>query len=129
MKRIKITSKDGLNRTWPNNTMVQIDGHEVPGVRSIGFETSVDKAPVFTIETIAAPEIEMGGDVLFEYHPRTIEEAARVLRRSCERGSENYNALVASIRSAVKEYHPNSDNVSLVAEAQSIANRILGIEN
>lgn len=127
MEHIKITSKDNTPRK--NNTMVQVGGHDVFGAKRVDFRVAVDEIPTFIIETIAEPEIEMYGEISFKYHPRTIEEAARVLRRACARGSENYNALVLSIKSVVKEYRPNADNISLVAEAQDIADRILGIEN
>lgn len=97
MEHIKITNKDNLSGNGWQGTKVQVGECEVPGVRSVDFRVAVDEVPTFIIETIAKPEIEMEGNVVFKFHPRTINEAACVIRKSFVKGNENYNALVSSI--------------------------------
>lgn len=128
MEHIKITNKDNLSGNGWQGTKVQVGEYEVPGVRSVDFRVAVDEVPTFLIETIANPEIEMEGNVVFKFHPRTINEAACVIRKSFAKGNENYNALVSSIKSIIDEYRPNAENGFRLKEAQDIADRILGIE-
>lgn len=129
MEHIKITNKDRFSKNGWQGTKVQVGEYEVSGVRSVDFRVAVDEVPTFIIETVAEPEIEMDGEAVFKYHPETIKEAARVIRKSFARGNENYNALVSSIKSVIDEYRPNSENEYRIREAQDIADRILGIEN
>lgn len=120
MEHIKVVN-NSETKGW-FGTEVFVGEHKISGARSVDFRVAMDEVPVFTIETLGEPDIEMDGDIVFKFHPETIKEACEVIRKSFSGNNDNYEALVASIESAIAECEDEYEM------ARDIANRILGIE-
>ena len=67
----------------------------------------------------------LNSDVGFNFTPRTIQEAAKVVRRALLTDDYLYNALIASIYSALSEMPEES---LMNDAAKRIADRIIGRE-
>ena len=106
-------------------TECYINDHKVNEVRSVNFHASCDEIPVVQFETMGMPEIDMPGDVKFSFAPKTIQEAAIVLRNEFMSNLESRQALISSIMSALKEM---PEEIEMQKVAELIANRIVGSE-
>lgn len=62
-------------------TQCEINGKRVEGVVGVDFHVSVDEAPRFVFEMKGMPDIEMNAEVQFCFTPKTVQEAATVIRR------------------------------------------------
>lgn len=119
MQTVKIKSID-------KRTHVFIDDRELKDITSILFDQSAGEIPSLTFETFGAPDIETdNADISFKFTPETISDAAKVIRHSFSTETELYDALAASIASALKEI-PSDTGVYDVAKA--VADRIMGEE-
>lgn len=120
MQKVKIQSTEN------SYTKIFLGDSELKRVRSVEFNQSVDMAPTFTFETLGLPNIEIDNpDIRFRFTPETVTDAVKVLRHSLLTDKELYNALAASIESAIKELPPRIDRERV---ARRIANRIIGRE-
>lgn len=107
-------------------TKIFVGDSELKRVISIEFNQSVDTVPCFTFETIGLPDIEIdNADIRFRFTPETTTDSIKVLRHGLLTDKELYNALVASIESAIKELPPRIDRE---CAARIIADRIIGRE-
>lgn len=121
MQTVKIQSTE--NET----AKIFVGGAELKRVISVEFSQSVDTVPTFKFETMGLPDIEIGNtDIRFRFTPETVVDSAKVLRHSLLTDKELYNALVASIESAIKEIPP--DGTWLHDAAVAVADRIIGRE-
>lgn len=115
----------------PNNAYmgkVLVDSKEVHGVKSVNFKCAVDEIPKFTLEMFGMPDIDMHGQVLFSFTPKTVEDAAKVLQNEFKTNPESYKALVSSIKSALKEVSSDIYEISNSAVAELVVKRIIGLE-
>lgn len=114
----------------PNNgwlgTEYHIDEKKIEGVKLVDFHVGVAELPVFTFEMNGIPDINMFGDVCFEFTPKTVQEAAEVICHECsDKHSDTYRAFVESVASALKEVPAGT---GLYDVAECIVNRIIGLE-
>lgn len=107
---------------------VIVDNKEIHGVKAVDFKCSVDEVPQFTLEMFGLPDIDMSGQVLFGFTPKTVEDAAKVLQHEFKTNPESRKAFEKSIESVLKEL-PANEETWCSDLAESIANRIIGIEN
>lgn len=129
LPRIQIinqTEVDDQNLSWMG-TQCFIDGKKIKPVKGVDFRVRVDEVPTFTFETVGMPDIDMQGQVFFQFTPQTVGYAAEVLRHEFKANPESRKALVDSIASAIKEM-PSEEELWSVDVAEMIANRIIGLE-
>ena len=107
---------------------VFVDNKEIQGVKAVNFKCAVDEVPQFTLEMFGMHDIDMSGQVLFAFTPKTVEDAAKVLQHEFKTNPESHKALVDSIASAIKEM-PSEEELWSVDVAEMIANQIIGIGN
>lgn len=124
----KVCVKNKGEGITPLGTIVEIDGKEIPKLRSIDFHVSKDEIPCFTIETIGMPDIEMEGRCDFRFDVETIQQACVILKTVMKIDLLIYNALVASIESALRESTIVWEEWEYEETAKKIADRIIGNE-
>lgn len=98
----KVSIKSGENGC-PIPAYVSIDDKSI-GAVSVKFSQSVDTVPTFEIELNGFPDIEALADIQFQFTPKTVEEAKRVLRHSFTKDNEFYSDLSISIAGKLKEF-------------------------
>jgi hypothetical protein len=118
--RVKVTNP---SNSW-RGTECFIDDHKVKNVRSVDFHVGVDEIPTFEFETIGFPDIDMTGDVRFEFTPETVQEEAAVLQHEVRINCEFYNAFIAGIEDLLRKDHFKSTSEL----AEKITDRIFGLE-
>ena len=89
-------------------------------------------------ETLGLPEIDMSGDIQFSFTPKTVQQAAVVLRNELSKRGDLYNVFLASMRSAIDDDFWNTretcgndldigeDDFNEAAEL--MLNRLIGLE-
>lgn len=134
IQRVKVVNP---NESWMG-TESYIDGKKIPNVRRVDIRVAVDEAPQFTFETLGLPEIDMAGDIQFNFTPETVQQAAVVLRNELSKRGVLYDSFLASMRSAIDEDFWNTrdrcgndldigeDDFNEVAEL--MLNRLIGLE-
>lgn len=122
--RVKVVNP---NNSWMG-THYYINDKEIEKVKSVDFHVGVDEVPTFVFETLGIPNIEMGGNIRFDFTPKTIIESIAVLRNELLKHSDFYEAFIASIESSLREQDvqglPFGDTQQEIAE--KILNRIIG---
>lgn len=91
-------------------TECYINEKKIECVKAVDFRVAVDEVPIFTIETMGAPDIDMSGDICFSFTPKTIREAVMVLRNELLKHGDFYNGFLASMRSAIDDKFWDSRN-------------------
>lgn len=122
MERVKVINPYGFDSL---GTECYIGGNKIE-VKSVDFHVGIDKAPVFTFETVGIPDIDMSGDVQFKFTPHTVHEAAAIIVKTfSDKRAPEYKVLVDSIYSALEELQEESDIYDV---ATAIVDRIIGLE-
>lgn len=106
-------------------THVEIGNNEIHGVVGITYSQYAGEVPQCTIETHCMPDIDALADIQFRFTPQAVQETAMVLRHNLILDKELYNAFLASIESALKEFPAE---MNLYDAAKVIADRIIGEE-
>lgn len=115
-------------------TDIYIDDVKVGGVRDIEyFKVGLDQVPTFHFEVVGMADlIEIQrADVEFQFTPKTLQEASRVLQDELKKHGELYNGFLASIESALSEYCSRCVGKASKANrevAEKILKRIIGEE-
>lgn len=121
LPRVKIiTDDDKFQRA-----RCYIDDVEVKLITGIESVIKPGQVPQFTFETVGMPDIDMHGQVLFSFTPKTVGDAAEVIRHEFKTHPESHKALVSSIESVLKELPENGETWSFEV-AEMIAKRIIG---
>ena len=120
-QRVKVVN---TNNGWLG-TEYYINDQKINNVRSVDFRVAVDEIPIFQFETMGMPDIDMDGDVRFNFSPETVQEAAVVLRHEFTNNMDSRQALIASIESVL---HEECSEYLLHSLAEKIANRIVDSE-
>lgn len=120
-QRVKVVN---TNNGWLG-TEYYINDQKINNVRSVDFRVAVDEIPIFQFETMGMPDIDMDGDVRFNFSPETVQEAAVVLRHEFTNNMDSRQALIASIESVL---HEECSEYLLHGLAEKIANRIVDSE-
>lgn len=108
-------------------TKCEIDGKEIGGVRRAYFHVSVnEEVPCFTFETYGIPDIEMNGDVHFQFTPKTVQEAAAVICKEFHPRSDYFKATVASVEERLNAAIPEHGEEFRKILAEDIVRQILG---
>lgn len=122
MARVKVFIPNGTG--WMG-TQCEIDGKQMEDVKRVNFNVAVDEMPCFTFEMYGMPEIEMEGDIRFQFTPETVRDAAKVIRNEFRPGTEYYAAMVVSVENRLK-WHIRDDRERRTV-AEGIVKQILGI--
>ena len=135
LPRVKVVNP---NESW-HGTEYCIDGNKVNNVKSVDFRVAVDEVPKFTFETLGLPEIDMSGDIQFSFTPKTVQQAAVVLRNELSKRGDLYDVFLSSMRSAIDDNFRNGNETCGDAldigqadfdeVAKLMLNRLIGIEN
>ena len=120
--RVKVVNP---NESWLG-TEYYIDGKKVSNVQSVDFRVAVDEVPQFAFETLGLPEIDMAGDIQFNFTPETVQQAAVVLQNEFQNNMASRFALYDSVRSVL--YENDIDKSITKMLAVEIGNRIFDLE-
>lgn len=130
MSKVKIISdecvKDGVAVTI-EKTRCFVDGVEIPRVISADFHISADEVPTFKFETIGRPDINMLGQVSFDFSPENLSDACLIVSEELKKHGDFYKAFVDSVKSALREV-PEGVSIQSNAVAVNIVRRIAGEE-
>lgn len=113
---------------YPMATHVYLNDEELHGIRCVEYRQAVDEVPQFKLELLRLPDIDMFGHVEFEYTPKTIQEAMRIVRDALINDEDFMAAFISSIESSVSDQGlsskiPFEDTLSI---ASKIMTRIMG---
>ena len=81
-----------------------IDGKPIPIVKSVDFHVAVNKVPIFNLELMATPDIEMEGLAQISVSSQSITDAISVLRHELLQRGEIYQGFKSSLKSALEIY-------------------------
>ena len=101
MSIVKIVNQDPYN--W-RGTECLIDGKPIPRVKSVDFHVAVNKVPIFNLELMATPDIEMEGLARISVSSQSITDAISVLRHELLQHGEIYQGFKSSLKSALEIY-------------------------
>lgn len=107
-------------------TQYEINGNQVNGVKSVDFHVAVDDVPRFTFEMMGMPDIELVGDIRFQFTPKTVQEAAVVIGKEFRPDSEYFKATVSAVEERLRAYIPDHMEV-FRALAEDIVRQVLGV--
>lgn len=120
MSRVQIKNK---NKDWLG-TEYWIDGNKVPHVKAVDFHVAVDEVPTFKFETMGRPDIDIPGELIFDFSPENLSDACLIVSEELKKHGDFYDAFVASVKSVLDE---PGDLFSKEC-AEQIVNRIIGEE-
>ena len=105
------------------------DGKEITRVRHVDANFDVDEVPTVNVEIAGGLDFEGMADIHFDYSPKTVKEACKILREELFKHGDLYNGFRSSIESSLKEqkvtgipFQPESDI------AENVLKRIIGEE-
>lgn len=132
--RVKVVNP---NEGWMG-TECYIDGKKIKRVKSVNFRVAVDEIPQFTFETMGLPEIDMSGNIRFQFTPETVQQASIVLRNELIANKDLRGTFLTSMLSALDDDFWNSretagDQLDIGYDdfkeaAELMLNRLIGIE-
>lgn len=108
-------------------TQFEIDGKKITGVKSVDFHISEEEAPRFTFEMYGMPDIEILGNVQFEFTPKTVQEAVKIILNEYTYSSGYFKALVSSVEERLRIHIPDQTDAFRKTLAEDIVKRILWI--
>lgn len=132
--RVKVVNP---NEDWMG-TECYIDGKKIKHVKSVNFRVAVDEIPQFTFETMGLPEIDMSGNIRFQFTPETVQQASIVLRNELIANKDLRGTFLTSMLSALdddfwKSRETAGDQLDIGYDdfkeaAELMLNRLIGIE-
>lgn len=132
--RVKVVNP---NEGWIG-TEYYIDGKKIERVKSVNFRVAVDEIPQFTFETMGLPEIDMSGNIRFQFTPETVQQASIVLRNELIANKDLRGKFLTSMLSALADDFWNSRETAgnqldigyddFKEAAELMLNRLIGIE-
>jgi hypothetical protein len=132
--RVKVVNP---NEDWMG-TECYIDGKKIKRVKSVNFRVAVDEIPQFTFETMGLPEIDMSGNIRFQFTPETVQQASIVLRNELIANKDLRSTFLKSMLSALADDFWNSRETAgnqldigyddFKEAAELMLNRLIGIE-
>nr|DAI80312.1 MAG TPA: hypothetical protein [Caudoviricetes sp.]DAQ93923.1 MAG TPA: hypothetical protein [Caudoviricetes sp.] len=102
MSIVKIVNQNPYD--W-RGTECFIDGKPIPRVKSVDFHVAVNEVPIFNLELMATPDIEMKGLARISVSSQSITDAISVLRHELLQHGEIYQGFKSSLKSAMKAYN------------------------
>ncbi len=132
--RVKVVNP---NEDWMG-TECYIDGKKIKRVKSVNFRVAVDEIPQFTFETMGLPEIDMSGNIRFQFTPEIVQQASIVLRNELIANKDLRGKFLTSMLSALDDDFWNSRETAgnqldigyddFKEAAELMLNRLIGIE-
>ncbi len=132
--RVKVVNP---NEDWMG-TECYIDGKKIKRVKSVNFRVAVDEIPQFTFETMGLPEIDMSGNIRFQFTPETVQQASIALRNELIANKDLRSTFLKSMLSALADDFWNSRETAgnqldigyddFKEAAELMLNRLIGIE-
>lgn len=132
--RVKVVNP---NEDWMG-TECYIDDKKIKRVKSVNFRVAVDEIPQFTFETMDLPEIDMSGNIRFQFTPETVQQASIVLRNELIANKDLRGKFLTSMLSALDDDFWNSRETAgnqldigyddFREAAELMLNRLIGIE-
>jgi hypothetical protein len=132
--RVKVVNP---NEDWMG-TECCIDDKKIKRVKSVNFRVAVDEIPQFTFETMDLPEIDMSGNIRFQFTPETVQQASIVLRNELIANKDLRGKFLTSMLSALDDDFWNSRETAgnqldigyddFREAAELMLNRLIGIE-
>lgn len=101
MSIVKIVNQNPYD--W-RGTECFIDGKPIPRVKSVDFHVAVNEVPIFNLELMATPDIEMKGLARISVSSQSITDAISVLRHELLQHGEIYQGFKSSLKSALEIY-------------------------
>lgn len=101
MSIVKIVNQNPYDR---RGTECFIDGKPIPRVKSVDFHVAVNEVPIFNLELMATPDIEMKGLARISVSSQSITDAISVLRHELLQHGEIYQGFKSSLKSALEIY-------------------------
>lgn len=99
MSIVKIVNQNPYD--W-RGTECFIDGKPIPRVKSVDFHVAVNEVPIFNLELMATPDIEMKGLARISVSSQSITDAISVLRHELLQHGEIYQGFKSSLKSALE---------------------------
>ena len=103
------------------------DGQKITRVRHIDANFDVDEVPTVNVEIVGGCDFEGMADIHFDYSPKTVKEACKILREELFKRGDLYISFLTSIESSLREqkatalpFQPERDI------ADNILQRIIG---
>lgn len=100
MSRVQIKNK---NKDWLG-TEYWIDGNKIPHVKAVDFHVSVNEVPTFKFETMGRPDIDIPGELIFDFAPENLSDACLIVCEELKKHGDFYEGFVASVLSVIKPY-------------------------
>lgn len=91
------------DKEHPTIHRVYKDGQKISGVNHVDFNIGVGAAPEADIGIVCGLDFEGMADIHFDYSPRTVKEACKILREELLKHEDLYRAFELSMYSALKE--------------------------
>ncbi len=120
--KVKIYNPNGQG--W-QGTKVEINDKSMNGVISVNFRVALGESPIFKIETFGMPDIEMEGEVVFQFTPETVQEAASVICHEAKTNETFMQAFISSIKSVLDEWSALDIGQCTDEVAKAVAGRVL----
>lgn len=132
--RVKVVNP---NEDWMG-TEYYIDDKKIKNVKSVDFRVAVDEVPHFTFETMGLPEIDMSGNIRFQFTPETVQQAVAVLQNELIANRDLRSTFLKSMLSALDDDFWSSRETTgnqldigyddFREAAELMLNRLIGIE-
>lgn len=107
-----------IDQSLTGRTAITIDGMELKGVRTIGFDQSYDTTPEVTVELVPN-RLNVGvlAKLGVEIDIGDIHDAINCLQLEMKLNEEFRDAMIASVSSALVEHDIHKESVTEIAEA------------
>lgn len=110
------------------------DGNELKRIKEVNFNISTDSFPEVDITIGGGCDFEGMADIHFDYSPRTVKEAFKILREELFKHGDLYDGFASSILSVLKENsrYIGDGETEIIAEygenqlAEEILKQIIG---
>lgn len=124
MSRVQIRNE---NNDWLG-TECWIDGNKIPHVKSVDFHVAVDEVPTFKFRTIGRPDIDMPGQLIFDFSPENLSDACMIVSEELKKHGDFYDAFASSVNSVLSQGIQCEPPDLMKSKAEQIVNRIIGDE-
>lgn len=104
------------------------DGQKITRVRHIDANFDVDEIPTVNVEIVGGLDFEGMADIHFDYSPKTVKEACKILRDELLKHEDLYRAFELSMYSALKEMPKEirMGDMCMNETVNRVLNRIIG---
>lgn len=125
MQKVKVYTDDNGSYI---PTHVEIDGKPIDCCTHFEYKQSAGAVPAFTIETHSIPDLEVLADIQFQFTPKTVNDALRIVLSELKNGTNKihktglYQTLIESIETTLMD---ETDITKCHKLAKIIADKII----